>query len=58
MLVNVLVLSSLCIGVLGIRPDNVYGTILPALGIELLIGNVYYTYLARRLAAPREPRHA
>ena len=27
-----------------------FGTILPALGIALLIGNVYYTYLARRLA--------
>ncbi|MCW2527781.1 MAG: Xanthine/uracil/vitamin permease, partial [Pseudonocardiales bacterium] len=49
-LVNVLVLSSLCIGVLGLSNDNVYGTILPALGIELLIGNVYYTILARRLA--------
>jgi adenine/guanine/hypoxanthine permease len=49
-LVNVLVLSSLCIGVLGLSTDNVYGTIVPALGIELLIGNIYYTYLARRLA--------
>jgi len=49
-LVNVLVLSSLCIGVLGMSQDNVYGTIVPALGIQLLIGNVYYTYLARRLA--------
>lgn len=49
-LVNVLVLSSLCIGVIGLSQDNVYGTIVPALGIQLLIGNVYYTYLARRLA--------
>ena len=49
-LVNVLVLSSLSIGVIGIGSKDVYGTILPALGIELLIGNVYYTYLARRLA--------
>jgi AGZA family xanthine/uracil permease-like MFS transporter len=49
-LVNVLVLSSLCIGVIGIASGDVYGTILPALGIELLIGNVYYSYLARRLA--------
>ena len=49
-LVNVLVLSSLCIGVLGLSTDNVYGTIVPALGIQLLIGNVYYTYLARKLA--------
>jgi len=49
-LVNVLVLSALCIGVIGMSSDNVYGTIVPALGIQLLIGNVYYTYLARRLA--------
>ena len=32
-LVNVLVLSSLCIGVLGLSQGNVYGTIVPALGI-------------------------
>ncbi|SOD71915.1 AGZA family xanthine/uracil permease-like MFS transporter [Jatrophihabitans sp. GAS493] len=49
-LVNVLVLSGLCIGVINISSSKVYGTILPALGIELLVGNVYYTYLARRLA--------
>jgi AGZA family xanthine/uracil permease-like MFS transporter len=49
-LVNVLVLSALCIGVIGMSSGDVYGTIVPALGIQLLIGNVYYTYLARRLA--------
>ena len=50
MLVNVLVLAGLCIGVVNIAPDDVYGIILPALGIELLIGNIFYFYLARRLA--------
>jgi AGZA family xanthine/uracil permease-like MFS transporter len=50
MLVNVLVLSGLAVGVVGISGDDVYQTILPALGIELLIGNVFYFYLARRLA--------
>ncbi|TQM62378.1 regulator [Humibacillus xanthopallidus] len=49
-LVNVLVLSSLCIGVIRMSEASVYGVIVPALGIQLLIGNVYYTYLARRLA--------
>ena len=49
-LVNVLVLTGLVIGVVGISPHAVYHTILPALGVELLVGNVYYTYLARRLA--------
>jgi AGZA family xanthine/uracil permease-like MFS transporter len=49
-LVNVLVLCGLCIGVIKIPGTEVFGVILPALGIQLLIGNVYYTYLARRLA--------
>ena len=31
-------------------PDDVYQVVLPALGIELLIGNVFYFYLARKLA--------
>jgi AGZA family xanthine/uracil permease-like MFS transporter len=49
-LVNVLVLSGLCLGVVNIPGAQVFGVILPALGVQLLIGNVYYTYLARRLA--------
>jgi AGZA family xanthine/uracil permease-like MFS transporter len=49
-LVNVLVLSGLCLGVVHIPGMQVFGAILPALGVQLLIGNVYYTYLARRLA--------
>ena len=49
-LVNVLVLSGLCLGVVTIPASDVFGVILPALGVQLLIGNVYYTYLARRLA--------
>jgi AGZA family xanthine/uracil permease-like MFS transporter len=54
-LVNVLVLSGLCLGVVNIPGADVFGVILPALGVQLLIGNVYYTYLARRLAQ-RESR--
>ena len=50
-----LVLSGLCLGVVHIPGAEVFGVILPALGVQLLIGNVYYTYLARRLAA-REGR--
>jgi adenine/guanine/hypoxanthine permease len=49
-LVNVLVLTGLCLGVVHIPGSDVFGVLLPALGIQLLIGNVYYTYLARRLA--------
>ncbi|HEY2203393.1 MAG TPA: regulator [Pseudonocardia sp.] len=54
-LVNVLVLTGLCIGVVKIPGAEVFGVLLPALGVQLLIGNVYYTYLARRLAR-REDR--
>src|SRR5687768_3977255 len=50
MLVNVLVLAGLCVGVVQIPADDVYGTILPALGVQLLVGNVFYFWLARRLA--------
>ncbi|MGF7233956.1 MAG: regulator [Frankia sp.] len=54
-LVNVLVLTGLCLGVVHIPKSDVYGAILPAMGIALLLGNIYYTLLARRLAA-RENR--
>jgi AGZA family xanthine/uracil permease-like MFS transporter len=50
MLVNVLVLAGLSVGVVGLSGDDVYQTILPALGIQLLVGNVFYFLLARRLA--------
>src|SRR5260370_30140633 len=49
-MVNVLVLSGLCLGVVHLPGSDVFGIILPAMGVQLLIGNVYYTYLARRLA--------
>jgi adenine/guanine/hypoxanthine permease len=49
-LVNVLTLTGLCIGVIKMPAGDVFGVILPALGIALVLGNVYYTYLARRLA--------
>ena len=50
MLVNVIVIASLCLFVVNIPADDVNGTILPALGIMLLIGNLFYFWLARRLA--------
>jgi AGZA family xanthine/uracil permease-like MFS transporter len=49
-LLNVLVLSSLVLFVIKLPNDVVYGRILPALGIALPIGNLYYAYLAYRLA--------
>ena len=50
MLVNVIVLAGLAAFVVQIPADDVYKVILPALGIELLVGNVFYFHLARRLA--------
>ena len=49
-LVNVLTLTGLLIGVVGVPAGDVLGTVLPALGVALLLGNAYYTLLARRLA--------
>src|SRR5690349_24776371 len=49
-LVNVLTLTALLIYVVKVPPDMVLGKVLPALGIALIVGNVYYTFLARRLA--------
>jgi adenine/guanine/hypoxanthine permease len=47
---NVIVLTGLCLNVVKLPPDVVYGRILPALGIALPLGNLYYAYLAWRLA--------
>lgn len=49
-LLNVIVLTGLCLAVVGIPGDTVYGRILPALGIALPLGNIWYAVLARRLA--------
>lgn len=50
-LLNVIVLTGLCVFVLHFNPGQiVYGAILPALGIEMVIGNLYYAFLAYRLA--------
>jgi len=50
-LLNVIVLTTLCLFVVHLPADDiVYGRILPALGIALPLGNLYYAYLAWRLA--------
>ena len=47
---NVIVLTTLCLHVVNLPADIVYGRILPALGIALPLGNLYYAYLTWRLA--------
>jgi AGZA family xanthine/uracil permease-like MFS transporter len=50
-LLNVLVLSGLMLFVIKVDPDTiVFGRILPALAIALPLGNLWYAYLAYRLA--------
>ena len=49
-LLNVLVLSGLALGVVQIPGDTVFGRILPALGIALPLGNLFYAYLAWQLS--------
>ncbi len=48
-ILNVLVLTGLVLGVVQLPGDIVFGRILPALGIALPLGNLYYAYLARQL---------
>ena len=47
---NVIVLTTLCLFVVKLPVDTVYGRILPALGIALPLGNLFYAYLAWKLA--------
>ena len=49
-LLNVIVLSGLCLAVVHMPDNIVYGRVLPALGIALPLGNIWYAILARRLA--------
>ncbi|UOX99956.1 allophanate hydrolase-related protein [Blastococcus sp. PRF04-17] len=49
-LLNVIVLTGLCLVVVNIPSETVYGRILPALGIALPLGNIWYAFLARSLA--------
>src|SRR5689334_22952625 len=49
-LLNVIVLTGLVSGVIQLPGQYVYGRILPALAIALPIGNLFYAYLAIRLA--------
>src|SRR5215212_4508246 len=55
-LLNVIVLTTLCLFVVQLPADTVYGRVLPALGIALPLGNLFYAYLARQLA--REERRS
>ena len=50
-LVQLLLIDTLCRGVLGFPAELVYGRVLPAAAISILVGNIAYALQARRLAA-------
>ncbi len=49
-LVQVLLIVGLGIGLCGMSPELIYGTILPGTAISLLVGNLFYAWQAHRLA--------
>ena len=48
-LIQILLIVGLCRGLLGYPSALVYGRILPAVALSLIVGNVYYSWLAYRL---------
>lgn len=46
-LVQLLILTPLCLGVLGFSAELVISRILPGVAISFLVGNLYYAYLAK-----------
>lgn len=49
-LVQLLLIDSLCRYVLGFSNELLYGTVLPGAAVSLLLGNLFYTVQAKRLA--------
>lgn len=49
-LVNLIVASTVCTYLLHMPKSLVFGRMLPGAGLSILVGNLYYSYQARRLA--------
>src|SRR5712675_1634399 len=49
-LVQLLLIDTLCRFVLGFPPELVYGRVLPGAAISILVGNLFYSYQAKKLA--------
>jgi adenine/guanine/hypoxanthine permease len=47
--IQILLIVSLCQGVLGFPASLVYGRILPGVALSLMVGNFYYAWLAYQL---------
>ena len=50
-LVQLLLIIALCGGLLGFPDELLYGRVLPAVAVSLLVGNLFYAWQAKRLAA-------
>lgn len=50
-LVQLLLIDALCRFVLGFPAELIYGRVLPGAAVSILVGNLAYSYQARRLAA-------
>jgi AGZA family xanthine/uracil permease-like MFS transporter len=50
-LIQLLVIGALTTGVLGFPAELVYGRVLPGAAVSVLLGNVFYAWQAKRLAA-------
>ncbi len=49
-LIQVLLIISLCSGLLGFPSELVFGTILPGVAISILLGNLFYSWMAIKLS--------
>jgi len=49
-LVQLLLIDGLCRFVLGFPPELIYGRVLPGAAVSVLVGNLFYSYQARKLA--------
>lgn len=56
-IVQLLILTPLCLGVLGFSAELVIGRILPGICLSFLVGNLYYAYLAKRISQREGGRH-
>ncbi len=49
-LIQILLIVDLCHFVLGFSPDLIYGRILPGVALSLIVGNLYYSWIAYQQA--------
>jgi AGZA family xanthine/uracil permease-like MFS transporter len=49
-LVQLLLIETLCQFVLGFPPELIYGRVLPGAAVSILVGNIFYSFQAKKLA--------